>query len=80
MFPESDNTHDKKVVAVYKDGSVVGVCTRSGMHVQDSVGCHVPQELFCSLPNYPALDVITHMIMHMHNTYTHINFYVHTAT
>ena len=24
VFPESDNTHDKKVVAVYKDGSVVG--------------------------------------------------------
>ena len=38
-FPESDNTHDKKAVAVYKDGSVVG---------------HVPQELFCSLPDYPT--------------------------
>ena len=39
VFPESDNTHDKKAVAVYKDGSVVG---------------HVPQELFCSLPDYPT--------------------------
>ena len=25
VFPESDNTHDKKAVAVYKDGSVVGL-------------------------------------------------------
>ena len=26
VFPESDNTHDKKAVAVYKDGSVVATC------------------------------------------------------
>ena len=38
VSPESGNTHDKKAVAVYKDGSVVG---------------HVPQELF-SLPDFPA--------------------------
>ena len=59
VFPESDDTHDKKAVAVYKDGSVVG---------------HVPQELFCSLPDYTAhlptwsctFTIHTHIYIHMH--------------
>ena len=65
VFPESDNTHDKKAVTVYKDGSVVG---------------HVPQELFCSLPDYPAhlptqsctYTTLTHIYVHI---YSYMNQY-----